>query len=41
MIDEMMTLLEQVGDDNKKAFYVKGFDERDDEGKAPTRQITP
>ena len=42
MIDEMMTLFEsvQVGEDNKKAYYVKGFDERDDEVKAPTRQIT-
>ena len=41
MIDEMMTLLEsvQVGEDNKKAYYVKSFVERDDEVKAPTRQI--
>ena len=38
MIDEMMTLFEseQVGEVNKKAYYV----ERDDEAKAPTRQIT-
>ena len=38
MIDEMMTLLEsvQVGEDIKKAY----FDERDDEAKALTRQIT-
>ena len=42
MIDEMMTLLEteQVGEDNKKAYYVKSFVERDDEAKAPTREIT-
>ena len=41
MVDEMMTLLEteQVGEDNKKTYYVKSFDERDDEAKAPTRQI--
>ena len=41
MIDEMVTLLgaEQVGDDNKKAYCVKSFDERDDEAKAPARQI--
>ena len=31
MIDEMMTLLEseQVGEDNKKAYYVKSFVERE------------
>ena len=42
MIDEMVTLPEsvQVGDDNKKAYYVKSFVERDDEAKAPTRQNT-
>ena len=42
MIDEMMTLLEsvQVGEDNKKACYVKSFVERDDEAKALIRQIT-
>ena len=42
MIDEMMTLFEseQVGEVNKKAYNVKSFDERDDEAKAPTRQIT-
>ena len=42
MIEEMMTLLEteQVGEDKKKAYYVKSFDERDDKAKAPTRQIT-
>ena len=42
MMDEMMTLLEseQVGEDNKKVYYVKSLDERDDEAKAPTRQIT-
>ena len=42
MIDEMMTLLEseQSGEDNKKAYYVKRCDQRDDEAKAPTRQIT-
>ena len=42
MVDEMMTLLEteQDGEDNKKAYYVKSFVERDDEAKAPTRQIT-
>ena len=42
MIDEMVTLLvsEQVQEDNKKAHYVKSFDERDDEVKALTRQIT-
>ena len=42
MIDEMMTLLEleQVGEDNKKACYVKSFVEKDDEAKAPTRLIT-
>ena len=42
MIDEMMTLLEsvQVGEDNKKAYYVKSFVERDDEAKALTLQIT-
>ena len=42
MIDEMMTLIEseQVGEDNKKAYDVKSFDERDDESKAPTSQIT-
>ena len=41
MIDEMMTLpeSEQVGNDDKKAYYVKSFDERDDEAKALTRQI--
>ena len=41
MIDEMMTPLEsvQVGEVNKKANYVKNFVERDDEAKAPTRQI--
>ena len=41
MTDEMMTLFEsvQVGEDNKKAYYVKSFVERDDEAKAPTRQI--
>ena len=35
MIDEMMTLLESapVGEDIKKAYYVKSFDERDDEVK--------
>ena len=42
MIDEMMTLLEseQVGEDNKKAYYVKSLVERDDEAKALTGQIT-
>ena len=42
MIDEMMTLLESVhvGEVNKKAYYVKSLVERDDEAKAPTRQIT-
>ena len=42
MIDEMRTLLEsvQVGEDTKKAYYVKSFVEKDDEAKAPTRQIT-
>ena len=42
MIDEMMTLLlsEQVGEVNKKAYYVKSFVEKDDEVKALTRQIT-
>ena len=42
MIDEMMTLLEseQDGEVNKKACYVKSFVEKDDEAKAPTRQIT-
>ena len=42
MIDEMMTLLESVqdGEVNKKAYYVKSFDEKDDEAKAPTHQIT-
>ena len=42
MIDEMMTLLEteQVGEVNKKAYYVKSFVERDDEAKAQTCQIT-
>ena len=42
MIDEMMTLLEaeQVGDDNKESYYIKSFDERDVEAKAPTSQIT-
>ena len=41
MIDEMVTLLEaeQVGDDNKKAYCIKSFDVRDDEAKAPARQI--
>ena len=39
---EGMTLLEsvQVGEDIKKAYYVKSFVVRDDETKAPTRQIT-
>ena len=42
MIDEMMTLLEseQVGEVNKTAYYVKSLVERDNEAKAPTRQIT-
>ena len=42
MIGEMMTLLEsvQVGEVNKKAYHVKSFDEKDDEAKAPTRQVT-
>ena len=42
MIDEMMTLLEseQGGEVNKNAYYVKSLVERDDEAKAPTRQIT-
>ena len=42
MIDKMMTLLEsaQVRADNKKAYCVKSLIERDDEAKAPTRQIT-
>ena len=33
MIDEMMTLLESVqdGEVNKKAHYIKSFDEKDDE----------
>ena len=35
MIDKMMTLL----DDNKKAFCIKSFDEREDEAKAPARRI--
>ena len=35
MTDEMMTLLESVqdGEVNKKAYYVKSFDEKDDEAK--------
>ena len=42
MIDEMMTLLEmeQVGEDGEGACCVRSFDERDDEAKAPARQIT-
>ena len=42
MTGEMMTLLEseQAGEDNKKAYHVKSFVERDDEAKALTRQIT-
>ena len=41
MIGEMLTLLEaeQVGDDNKKAYYIKSFDEVDDEAKALACQI--
>ena len=41
MIDEMMTLLEaeQVGDDNNEADHINSFEERDDEDKAPARQI--
>ena len=39
MIVEMMTLLESV-QDGEKACYVNSFDERDDEAKASTRQIT-
>ena len=40
MIDETLFESVQDGEVNKKAYYVKSFDEIDDEAKEPTRQIT-
>ena len=40
MVDETLFESVQDGEVNKKSYYVKSFDEIDDEAKAPTRQIT-
>ena len=40
MVDETLFESVQDGEVNKKSYYVKSYDERDDEAKAPTRQIT-
>ena len=38
MIDETLLGSVQVGEDNKKAYCVKSFDEKDDDAKALIRQ---